>query len=145
MKKIQKILWITMLIVILGMTATTVKADYHSCSAEDLARFKQAIKDQDLNYDYNNDGVVNLSDAGFFAQQCREEEVKISLPQKKTGNGIKVIPQEDGSISYIFKAHAYQIEKGTIIRWTRGYWGTVTYKEFLITIQDGTGVNVRKL
>lgn len=142
-KTLYKTGWLTALTIVIMMAgAITVKADLGKCTQEDIEGMSDAVINQNLEYDYNNDGVVNLADAGLFAKQCNE--VPINEPTKKIGgNGIKVLPMEDGSTTYLFKAHAFQIKQGVLLTWTKGYWGSITYDNLLITIQDGTGVNVK--
>ena len=81
-----------------------------------------------------------------FAQECEQEQT-VNTPKVDTrkGNGITVLPKEDGSKSYFMKAHAFQLEQGIVLKWTKGYIGTVNYKDMRIIIEDGKGINIKVL
>jgi hypothetical protein len=120
------------------------------CEGSNIQVMKTAIGNQDLNYDFNGDGVVNLSDIVYYTQNSCEmiedEEPEETIPiieETKSGSPIDAFKQKDGSTSYIFKGHAYQLDQGVLLRWTEGYVGTVYYKDLRINIEDGVGINIK--
>lgn len=122
--------------------------------ARDSALMSEALGTDSSEWDFNGDGVVNLIDVGLLAKKCyaedntneTEEDVVIPEPViKRGGDGITARPMMDGSVSYFFKAHAYQLSNGVLLQWSKGFVGSVLYDGFEIMIQDGVGVNVKEV
>jgi len=138
--------WLMAAILIVGMFGvTTVKAITSSECDDLISRFKDNYNNYDPEFDFNNDGVVDLIDVGELGVMCNNPEPEHHNKKvfTKRSSTTRVYPQSDGSITYGVYGRAFQLEKGVVLRWTPGFLGQITYNNKFVTIEDGVGVNIR--
>lgn len=143
---------IFLMLLIVLMSVSSVSAYSRLECARDGAIMRSYLGTSHPQWDLNSDGVVNLRDVTILSQKCfnsddseDEADPEPVIKEKKSGSSIKIVTLPDGSKSYLFKAHAFQLERGVLLRWSPGYVGVFEWNNKRIMIEDGSGINIKEM